>query len=79
MKDNYPDCHEIIREPIDMNIIENKIKTEDETRDGFSIDKVEASLLDADCEVQIEDDPICQLHGAADPLHATSASSAWTA
>ena len=70
MKDDYPDCHEIISEPIDMNIIENKIKTEgeDETRDGFSIDKVEASLLDADCEVQIEDDTICQLDGAADPV-----------
>ena len=38
MKDDYPDCHEIISEPIDMNIIENKIKTEakDETKEGFA-------------------------------------------
>ena len=72
-----------------MNIIENKIKTnqyrsKDETGEGFSIHKVdtvckrhevaaekmelEAALIEAVFEVQIEDDTICQLDGAADPV-----------
>ena len=69
---------------IENKIKTNQYKSEDETGEGFSIHKfdtvckrhevaaekmeLEAALIEAVFEVQIEDDTICQLDGAADPV-----------
>ena len=78
-KEAYHNYYEIISEPIDMNIIENKnnhFKSEDETGEGFSTHKVETVCKSHEVEnveIEAEDalehgDSIFQLDGAADPV-----------